>query len=106
MPRDRLGNKYVVNMLDHKSDYVRVFIAKTKDDAPKQFQTFLIYFGKRFDCKILVIRTDSGGEESMITSTCFASKVVSPDSAVKRGTKPATARPKECIVQLCTWPDV
>uniref|UniRef100_K3WXI4 Integrase catalytic domain-containing protein n=1 Tax=Globisporangium ultimum (strain ATCC 200006 / CBS 805.95 / DAOM BR144) TaxID=431595 RepID=K3WXI4_GLOUD len=32
-PRDRLGSRYIINLIDHKSDYCRVFLAKTKDTA-------------------------------------------------------------------------
>ena len=37
MPRDRLGNRYLVNFVDHKSNYCRVFLAKSKDQAAKNF---------------------------------------------------------------------
>ncbi|GMF45513.1 unnamed protein product [Phytophthora fragariaefolia] len=39
-PRDRLGNRYMVIFVDHKSNYCRVFMAKTKDAAAEQFEHF------------------------------------------------------------------
>lgn len=50
------------NVVDHKSNSCRVFLAKTKDAAAKQLEHFLAFFKKRFDCRINVLRTDSGGE--------------------------------------------
>jgi hypothetical protein len=32
-PADRSGNRYMVNFIDYKSNYCRVFLAKTKDQA-------------------------------------------------------------------------
>eukprot|EP00644_Phytophthora_capsici_P018852 jgi/Phyca11/132500/e_gw1.174.10.1 len=52
----------MVNFVDHKSNYCRVFLARTKDAPAKQFEHFLAFFEKRFDCRIHVLRTDSGGE--------------------------------------------
>uniref|UniRef100_A0AAV1U906 GAG-pre-integrase domain-containing protein n=1 Tax=Peronospora matthiolae TaxID=2874970 RepID=A0AAV1U906_9STRA len=31
MPKDRHGNRFLVNFIDHKSNYCRVFLAPTKD---------------------------------------------------------------------------
>ncbi|POM62933.1 hypothetical protein PHPALM_27859 [Phytophthora palmivora] len=49
-PRDRLGNRCMVNFVDHKSNYCRVFLAKTK----KQFERFLVFLDKRFNYRIWV----------------------------------------------------
>ena len=43
-PADRLGNRYMINFVDHRSNYCRVFLAKTKDKATKQFEQFFVYF--------------------------------------------------------------
>ncbi|POM66265.1 Mitochondrial Carrier (MC) Family, partial [Phytophthora palmivora] len=69
-PRDRLGNRYMINFVDHKSNYCRVFLAKTKDAAAKLFEHFLVFFEKRFDCRIHVLRTDSGGEYQNVDLFC------------------------------------
>ena len=42
-PIDRLGNRYLVNFVDHKSNYCRVFLEPTKDKAAKKFEHFLIF---------------------------------------------------------------
>ncbi|POM64757.1 LOW QUALITY PROTEIN: Hypothetical protein PHPALM_19668 [Phytophthora palmivora] len=50
--RDRLNNRYIINFTDHKSNYCRVFLARIKDAAAKQFEHFLVFFETRFDCRI------------------------------------------------------
>uniref|UniRef100_A0AAV1UVG8 Reverse transcriptase Ty1/copia-type domain-containing protein n=1 Tax=Peronospora matthiolae TaxID=2874970 RepID=A0AAV1UVG8_9STRA len=47
-PRDRLGNRYLLNFADRKSNYCRVFLARTKDAWAKQFKAFLVHFEKLF----------------------------------------------------------
>ena len=47
--KDRLGNRYLINFIDHKINYCRVFLAHTEDEAAKKFKNFLIFFEKRFD---------------------------------------------------------
>ncbi|GAB9477897.1 unnamed protein product, partial [Globisporangium polare] len=69
-PTDRLGNRYLVNFVDHKSNYCRVFLAKTKDAAAKKFEHFLVFFEKRFDCRVHVLRTDGGGEYQNVDLFC------------------------------------
>ena len=69
-PQDRRGNGYLVNFIDERSNYCRTSLAKTKAEAAKQFQHFLVYFEKRFDCKIHVLRTDGGGEYKNIDPFC------------------------------------
>ncbi|KAG3242698.1 hypothetical protein PI124_g12485 [Phytophthora idaei] len=74
--KDRLGNRYMINFVDHKSNYCAVFLAKTKDAAGKKFEHYIVYVEKRYGCRIHVLRTVSGGDEA------------------KRATKPVTARPR------------
>uniref|UniRef100_A0AAV1T191 Integrase catalytic domain-containing protein n=1 Tax=Peronospora matthiolae TaxID=2874970 RepID=A0AAV1T191_9STRA len=69
-PRDRLHNRYLVNLIDHKSNYCRVFLARTKDAAAKHFEAFHIHFERRFGFKIHVLRTDGGGEYANIDLFC------------------------------------
>ncbi|KAE9050036.1 hypothetical protein PR001_g2768 [Phytophthora rubi] len=45
-----------------RSNYYSVFLARAKDAAAKLFEHFLVYFKKKFDCKIHTLRTESGGE--------------------------------------------
>ena len=45
-----MGNKYMVTFIDYKTNYCRVFLAKTKDAAAKQFEHFLAFFKQRFGC--------------------------------------------------------
>lgn len=69
-PKDRLNNRYMINFVDHKSNYCRVFVAHTKDAAAKQFEHFLVYFEKHFNCKIHVLRTASGAEYQNVDIFC------------------------------------
>ena len=61
-PRDRLGNRYLVNFIDHRPNYCRVFFAKSKDAVALKFKYFIVNFERAFNCKIHVLRTDGGGE--------------------------------------------
>ncbi|KAE9058043.1 hypothetical protein PF007_g31436 [Phytophthora fragariae] len=69
-PRDRRGNKYLINFIDYSTNYVRVFLAKNKADATKEFEHFLVYFEKRFNCRIHVLRTDGGKEYVNVDPFC------------------------------------
>ncbi|DAZ99961.1 TPA: hypothetical protein N0F65_008768 [Lagenidium giganteum] len=69
-PQDRRGNRYLVNFVDHKSNYCRIFLAKTKDEAARKFQHFLVYFEKRFNVRVHVLRTDVGGEYANVDLFC------------------------------------
>uniref|UniRef100_A0AAV1V2L8 Uncharacterized protein n=1 Tax=Peronospora matthiolae TaxID=2874970 RepID=A0AAV1V2L8_9STRA len=69
-PRDRLGNRYLVNFVDHKSNYCRVFLARTKDAAARQFEAFLVHFEKLFGFKVHVLRTDGGREYANVDLFC------------------------------------
>lgn len=53
-PKDRLGNRYLVNFVDHKSNYCRVYFVLTNYKAAKKFEHFLAFFGRQFDCRIHV----------------------------------------------------
>ncbi|KAE9304102.1 hypothetical protein PR003_g21832 [Phytophthora rubi] len=69
-PRDRLNNEYMINFADHYTSYCRVFLVPTKDAAAKQFEHFLESFEKQFNCRIHVLRTDSGGEYQNVDLFC------------------------------------
>ena len=69
-PQDRLQNRYLVSFVDHKSNYYRIFLARKKDAAEKQFEAFLGHFEKRFGFRIHVLRTDGGGEYANIDLFC------------------------------------
>jgi hypothetical protein len=69
-PTDRNGNRYLVNFIDYKTNYCRVFLAKTNDQAAKKFEHFLAWFERRFDCRVQVPRTDGGLEYRNIDPFC------------------------------------
>uniref|UniRef100_A0AAV1V2K9 Integrase catalytic domain-containing protein n=1 Tax=Peronospora matthiolae TaxID=2874970 RepID=A0AAV1V2K9_9STRA len=94
-PRDRLQNRYLVNFIDRKSNYCRVFLARTKDATAKHFEAFLIHFERRFGLKIHVLETDGGGEYANID--LFANARVSRARCRRRETKRQTERRRGCI---------
>ncbi|OWZ02249.1 hypothetical protein PHMEG_00026224 [Phytophthora megakarya] len=68
--QDRCGNRYMVNFVDHRSNYCRVFLARMKDAAAEKFKLFLNSFEKQFNCRIHVLRTDGGGEYLVLDPFC------------------------------------
>lgn len=74
-PNDRRGNRYLINFVDYSTNYVRVFLAKNKIEATKKFEHFLVYFEKRFNCRIHVLRTDGGKEYVNVDPFCKATGV-------------------------------
>ena len=88
----------MVNFIDHKTNYTRVFLARTKDQAAKKFEHFLVFFEKRFDCRIHVLRID--GVESTRMSTLSVSPqecaVKSANLQIKRQTEKLNACTEPC----------
>ena len=82
-PRYRLENRYVVNFINYKSNYVRIFLARTKDVAAQQFKKFLVFFEKRFDYTVHVLRTDPGGEYENVELFCKEQGVALQQSEAK-----------------------
>ena len=74
-PKDRLGNRYIVNFMDHKSNYCRVFLAPMKDKAAKKFEYVFAFFEQQFDCQIHVLRTDGGVECANVDLFCNSTGV-------------------------------
>ena len=74
-PRDRLGNRYMINFVDHKSNYVKIFLARNKDQEAKFIEKFLVFFEKRFNCRAQVLCTDSDGEYANVDLFCQTSGV-------------------------------
>ena len=61
-PRDRLGNRYMINFVDHRTNYCRVFLAKSKDVAAQKFKHFMAFFERQFNYRIHVLQTDDREE--------------------------------------------
>uniref|UniRef100_A0AAV1VHI2 Integrase catalytic domain-containing protein n=1 Tax=Peronospora matthiolae TaxID=2874970 RepID=A0AAV1VHI2_9STRA len=93
-PKDRLGNRYLVNFVDHKSNYCRVFLAPTKDKAAKKFEHFLAFFERQFKCRIHVLRTDGGAEYANVDLFCKSTN--SQDRSARHATRHRTAKPSAC----------
>nr|CCA18211.1 hypothetical protein ALNC14_043540 [Albugo laibachii Nc14] len=75
-PRDRLGNRYLVNVIDHRSNYCRVFLTKTKAAAAMKLKHFLAAFERQFNCRIHVLRTDGVGEYKTLDVFCKTTGVL------------------------------
>jgi hypothetical protein len=69
-PIDKNKNRYMIDFVDHKSNYCRVFVAKTGDQAAKKLEHFITFFEKRFNVKVHVLRTDGGGEYKNVELFC------------------------------------
>ncbi|OWY98308.1 Integrase, catalytic core protein [Phytophthora megakarya] len=100
-PRDRCGNRYLVNFIDHKSNYCRVFLAKTKDQAVKYLEEFLVYFKKLFHCKVHVLRTDGGEGYNNVDGFCIISGVARQKSEVNNQAANAHAPHRDENMVLC-----
>jgi hypothetical protein len=75
-PVDREHNRYLVNFFGNHTNYCRIFLAKTKDEAAKNFLNFVGHFERRFDCRIQVLRTDGGGKYANIDLCCERTGIV------------------------------
>uniref|UniRef100_A0AAV1T532 Integrase catalytic domain-containing protein n=1 Tax=Peronospora matthiolae TaxID=2874970 RepID=A0AAV1T532_9STRA len=88
-PRDRLGNRYMVNFVDHRTNYCRVFLAKSKDVAAQKFKHFMAFFERQFNCRIHVLRTDGGGEYRTLDLFCketgIARQISEPSNQASNG---------------------
>ncbi|KAG4049478.1 hypothetical protein PC123_g15250 [Phytophthora cactorum] len=88
-PRDRLGNRYMVNFVDHRTNYCRVFLTKTKDVAALKFKHFMAFFERQFNCRIHVLRTGGGGEYKTLDLFCkdtgIARQVSDPRNQASNG---------------------
>ena len=69
-PRDRLGTRYLINFVDYRSNYFRVFLARRKYVAAMNFKHFLLNLERRFNCRIHVLRTDGKDEYKPLDLFC------------------------------------
>jgi hypothetical protein len=56
--------------VDRKINFVDVFSAATKDQAAAKFKEFLVYFERLCGERVLVLRTDGGGEFARVDLFC------------------------------------
>jgi hypothetical protein len=102
----------MVNFVDYKTNYCRVFLAKTKDQAAKIFEHFLAWFEHRFDCRIQFLRTDGGLEYHNIDHFCqksgVARQLTEPNSPALNGMAERIHRTvlsmARCIIFNCGLP--
>ena len=74
-PTDRLGNRYMVNFIDHRSIYCWLFLAKSKDAAALKFNLFMASFEREFNFKVHVLRNVCGGEYNTLNIFCSTTGV-------------------------------
>ena len=67
-PEDRLNYRYMINFVDHKSNYCLIFLARTKYAAAQKFEDFPTFLKKKVNCRVL--RTDSKGGYQNIDLFC------------------------------------
>ena len=75
-PTDRNKNRYMVNSIDHASNYCRIFVAETKDQAAKMFEYFLAHFERMFNRMVHVLLTDRGCEYKCVEFFCKSTGVI------------------------------
>ncbi len=102
-PVDRMGNRYMINFIDHHTNYCKIFLAKTKVQAAKYFEHFQPEFERRFSCKVQVLRTDGGSEYRLLDNYCASLEY--DDRLVKPETKRVMARLRGCTERSLTWPN-
>ncbi|KAE8886390.1 hypothetical protein PF003_g29666 [Phytophthora fragariae] len=73
-PQDRNGNRYLINFVNHSSNYLRVLMAKNKVEATKKFEHFLVFL-RSSTTAASVLRTDGGGEYKNVEDFCQATGV-------------------------------
>lgn len=56
-PKDRLGNRCLINFADHNSNYCRIFPAKTEDAVAKKFEHFLFISEKMYNYRVHMLQT-------------------------------------------------
>lgn len=56
------GSSYFVAFIDECSGYTVVVPIAQKSDVSKQFQRFLPWFERRYDCRVKRVHCDGGGE--------------------------------------------
>jgi hypothetical protein len=69
------ANRYLVNVIDHETNYCRNISAKTKDEGAK-FMNFVGHFHRHFDCRLQVFRNDGAGEYTNLDLFCERNGVV------------------------------
>jgi hypothetical protein len=74
----------MIKFIDYKTNYCRVFLAKTKDQVAKKFEHFLTWFERRFDCHVQVLRRNGGFEYQNVDPFCqktgVSRQLTEPDS--------------------------
>ncbi|CAI5711704.1 unnamed protein product [Peronospora destructor] len=93
-PRDRLGNRYMVNFVDHRTNYCRVFLAKSKDVAAQKFKHFMAFL--KGNLIVAFTCCERMTEENIRRWTSFARTPVSPGRLVSQETKPVTEKLSGC----------
>ncbi|KAE9040324.1 hypothetical protein PR001_g7127 [Phytophthora rubi] len=64
MTPDRLGHKHTLTIVDHATNYNRVYLLRNKSDAEGHLEDFVSEFERQYDTKVKMIRSDGGGEFS------------------------------------------
>uniref|UniRef100_H3GBI1 Integrase catalytic domain-containing protein n=1 Tax=Phytophthora ramorum TaxID=164328 RepID=H3GBI1_PHYRM len=93
----------MINFIDYKSNYCHVFLARTQDAAVKLFEHFLVYFEKEFDCKIHVLRTDSGGEYENVDLFCKRTGVTRQRSEARNYSSDGKAKRMHRTIMNMAW---
>ena len=88
-PTGQVGQPLHGEFIDHRTNYCRVFLAKSKDVAAQKFKHFMAFFKRQFNCRIHVLRTDGGGGYKTLDLFCkdtgIARQVSEPRNQASNG---------------------
>ncbi|POM77477.1 Rve domain containing hypothetical protein, partial [Phytophthora palmivora] len=62
MTPDRLGHKHILTIVDHATNFNRVYLLRKKSDAEGHLEDFINEFERQHDITVKVLRSDGGGE--------------------------------------------
>ena len=92
--RDRLVNRYLINFVDHRSKYCRVFLAKIKDISAMSIKHLLMALN------VVSVTVYTFNVQTMELNTTlwmfFARKLASLAKQVSDATRLAMAKPNGC----------
>ncbi|KAE9107500.1 hypothetical protein PF010_g12247 [Phytophthora fragariae] len=95
-PRDRNGNRYLINFVDHSTNYVRVFMAKNKIEATKKVEHFPVFRRSTTAASTCIARTVAASTRTSRTSAgsrAFAGRWA------RKATRPRTGRWSGCTAR-------
>lgn len=70
----------MVNFIDHRTNYCRVFLAKMNDVATLKLKYFMAFFERQFNYRTQVLRTDEESDYCTLNLFCKEAGIARQDS--------------------------